>query len=114
MQRTTPELRKVARHRTRKRAHIAVEDRGAVIDCVVYDCRNWAPASMWKIPAEFRTHLILRLTAHRSAIAAWLGGQLRKSVLSSPRRLFRLRLDPACSMRRSDAESDFPTNAKCR
>jgi PilZ domain len=37
MQRTTPELRTVARHRTFKRAHIAFEDHGAVIDCVVWD-----------------------------------------------------------------------------
>ncbi len=37
MQRTTQELRKVARHRTLKRAHIAVEDHEAVIDCVVWD-----------------------------------------------------------------------------
>jgi hypothetical protein len=37
MQRTSPERRNVARHRCLKRAHIAVEDHGAVIDCVVYD-----------------------------------------------------------------------------
>ncbi len=37
MQRTSKERRNVARHRYRKRAHIAVEDHGAVIDCVVYD-----------------------------------------------------------------------------
>jgi len=54
-----------------------------------------APASTWKVPSEFRTHSILCLTTSRSANAAWLGGHLRKSVLTSPRRLFRLRLDPA-------------------
>jgi hypothetical protein len=37
MERTTKERRNVARHRTLKRAHIAVEEQGAVIDCVVYD-----------------------------------------------------------------------------
>ncbi len=85
MQRTTQELRKVARHRTLKRAHIAVEDHEAVIDCVIWDLSELGACLNVENPSGIPNSLILRLSMHRSANAAWLGGQLRKSVSSSPR-----------------------------
>jgi hypothetical protein len=48
-------------------------------------CRTWVPASRWKVPSEFRTHLILCWITHPSAVAALYGGMLRRLVLRSPR-----------------------------
>jgi hypothetical protein len=98
MQRTTPELRCVARHRTRKRAHIAVEDHGAVIDCVVWDlsdlgaCLNVENPS--GIPDSFDLvidDLVIDHAFVRNFRVAWrtatqIGVEFAKAIVPAPPR----------------------------
>ncbi len=73
MDRTTKERRNVARHRTLKRAHIAVEEHGAVIDCVVYDLSDLGAClnveSPTGIPDSF--DLVLNHASVRNCRVAW-------------------------------------------
>ena len=73
MERTTKERRNIARHRTLKRAHIAVEEQGAVIDCVVYDLSDLGAClnveSPIGIPDSF--DLVLNHVPVRKCRVAW-------------------------------------------
>jgi hypothetical protein len=76
------ERRNVARYRALKGARIIFKGREAVIDCVVRNLSDRG-ASKWKVPSEFRTHLILCLTTHPSA---WSLRAARCLPAGSPRR----------------------------
>jgi PilZ domain len=98
MQRTTQELRKVARHRTLKRAHIVVEDHRAVIDCVVWDlselgaCLNVENPS--GIPDSFDLeidNLVIDHLSVRKCRVAWrtatqIGVEFAQAIVPAPPR----------------------------
>jgi hypothetical protein len=77
MEKPEQDRRDAARRRVLKGAQIIFNDRAAVIDCVIRDLSEQAPALKWKAPGEFRIRLSSCLRQRPSAIAAWPGGSRR-------------------------------------